>query len=176
LSFGRVWFWVAASTAAVAVVLAVLAARDRPSPTAKVVSVVAPSPAPTEPDSASRETAAAPPAPRPESLAGTEPDGALVVDAAGVFVATPAAEVRFAFSNASDRPNAMPGTAAVEDAMSEAWIAFARTGDPDHPGIPEWPLYDVRTRPTMVFDVQSRVVNDLRPTERAVHDRVGLRR
>jgi lipase chaperone LimK len=89
LSFGRVWFWVAASTAAVAVVLAVLAARDRPSPTAKVVSVVAPSPAPTEPDSASRETAAAPPAPRPESLAGTEPDGALVVDAAGVFVATP---------------------------------------------------------------------------------------
>ena len=64
----------------------------------------------------------------------------------------------------------------VEDAMSEAWIAFARSGNPSHPGIPEWPVYDLEARPTMVFDVQTRVVEDLRPIERRVHDRVGLRR
>jgi para-nitrobenzyl esterase len=91
-------------------------------------------------------------------------------------LATHAAEVRFVFRNASDRPNAMPGAAKVEDAMSNAWIAFARRGNPSHPGIPAWPVYDLQTRPTMVFDVESRVVKDLRPIERQAHDRVGLAR
>jgi para-nitrobenzyl esterase len=91
-------------------------------------------------------------------------------------LATHAAEVRFAFSNASDRPNAMPGAAQVEDAMSEAWIAFARDGDPGHPGIPRWPTYNLGSRATMVFDVESEVVDDLRPIERQAHERVGLPR
>ncbi len=89
-------------------------------------------------------------------------------------LATHAAEVRFVFRNASDRPNALPGAAKVEDAMSDAWIAFARRGNPSHPEIPSWPVYDLNTRPTMVFDVDSRVVNDLRPIERQAHDRAGL--
>ncbi|MQA90246.1 MAG: carboxylesterase family protein [Gemmatimonas sp.] len=89
-------------------------------------------------------------------------------------LASHAAEVRFAFSNASDRPNAMAGADTVEDAMSEAWIAFARDGDPNHPGTSEWPTYDLQNRTTMVFDVENRVVNDLRSIERQAHDRVGL--
>jgi len=87
---------------------------------------------------------------------------------------THTAEIRFVFRNASDRPGAMPGAAKVEDAMSDAWIAFARHGNPSHAGIPAWPKYDVQSRPTMVFDVESRVVNDLRPIERQVHERVGF--
>jgi para-nitrobenzyl esterase len=91
-------------------------------------------------------------------------------------LASHAAEVRFAFRNASNRPNAMPGAGVVEDAMSGAWIAFAHHGNPNHATIPEWPVYDLETRPTMVFDVETRVVEDLRPIERKVHDRVGSRR
>ena len=44
------------------------------------------------------------------------------------------AEIAFVFGNASADPKARPGAKEVEDAMSEAWIAFARTGNPESPG------------------------------------------
>jgi para-nitrobenzyl esterase len=46
--------------------------------------------------------------------------------------------------------------------MSAAWIAFARNGDPDSPGLPHWPRYDVSARATMIFNDVSRVSNDPR--------------
>mgnify|MGYP006168938353 CR=1 FL=1 len=58
------------------------------------------------------------------------------------------------------------------DVMSEAWLAFARSGDPNHPGLPKWPRYDAETRATMVFDNKSLVVNNPRGKERAVLDSV----
>ncbi len=61
-------------------------------------------------------------------------------------------EIAFVFSNATASPTARPGAKAVEDAMSEAWIAFARTGNPNHAGLPTWPTYDAQNRATMVFD------------------------
>jgi para-nitrobenzyl esterase len=47
-----------------------------------------------------------------------------------------------------------PARLALGETMARAWIAFART---DNPG---WKPYDTTTRPTMVFDLQSRVEND----------------
>ncbi|MBI1252364.1 MAG: carboxylesterase family protein [Alphaproteobacteria bacterium] len=44
--------------------------------------------------------------------------------------------------------------------MSEAWIAFARTGNPATPDLPAWPAYDARRRATMQFDIPCRLVED----------------
>ena len=44
--------------------------------------------------------------------------------------------------------------------MNAAWAAFARSGVPDHPGMPAWPVYDPARRPTMVFDNTVEVVED----------------
>jgi para-nitrobenzyl esterase len=44
--------------------------------------------------------------------------------------------------------------------MNAAWTAFARTGSPDHKGMPAWPAYDPASRSTMVFDDQVEVVDD----------------
>ena len=79
-----------------------------------------------------------------------------------------AAEIAFVFSNATADPQARPGAREVETAMSEAWIAFARTGNPNHAGMPAWPTYDARTRSVMVFDAKTTVVDDPRASERAV--------
>jgi para-nitrobenzyl esterase len=51
---------------------------------------------------------------------------------------------------------------AVADQMSDAWLAFARTGDPG------WPAYDADRRATMLFNVDSRVDDDPLPEVRAV--------
>jgi para-nitrobenzyl esterase len=48
----------------------------------------------------------------------------------------------------------------VSNAMSEAWLAFARTGDPNTRALPEWPAYSLDRRATMVFDVPPQVVDD----------------
>ena len=43
---------------------------------------------------------------------------------------------------------------------SSAWTAFARTGNPNTPGLPQWPKYDASRRATMIFDVENKVVNE----------------
>lgn len=50
---------------------------------------------------------------------------------------------------------------------SDAWIAFARTGNPNHKGLPTWPVYTMVQRATMVFDAPAcTVVNDSGRAER----------
>jgi para-nitrobenzyl esterase len=44
--------------------------------------------------------------------------------------------------------------------MSEAWVSFARTGNPNHSGLPNWPAFDTTRRATMVFNNECTVVND----------------
>jgi para-nitrobenzyl esterase len=46
----------------------------------------------------------------------------------------------------------------MADLMSSVWIAFARTGNPNTEGLPEWSPYDLENRSTMVLDTKSHVV------------------
>jgi para-nitrobenzyl esterase len=65
-----------------------------------------------------------------------------------------------------------PGPAHMASQIGGAWVAFARTGKPDHPGIPHWPPLDTTQRPVMVFDTTSKVVDDPLQQVRAVLDSV----
>ena len=59
-----------------------------------------------------------------------------------------------------------PGARSVAARLSDAFIAFARSGDPNHPGLPAWTPYRLPDRETMVFDVEPRLENDPRGDER----------
>jgi len=56
----------------------------------------------------------------------------------------------------------------LAEQMSEAWLAFARTGNPGTPALPDWPAYEPGRRATMVFNLESRVVEDPFPAMRKV--------
>jgi para-nitrobenzyl esterase len=55
----------------------------------------------------------------------------------------------------------------VGDRMLAAWAAFAHTGDPSTADL-AWPTHDPATRPTVVFDVASRLEHAPADAERAV--------
>jgi para-nitrobenzyl esterase len=48
------------------------------------------------------------------------------------------------------------------DRLASAWVAFARTGDPNCEAIPHWAPYNATERPTMVFDSEMTAENDPR--------------
>jgi para-nitrobenzyl esterase len=75
-----------------------------------------------------------------------------------------------------DAPGSITGVApdarAVSDAMQDAFIAFARTGDPNHTGLPRWEPYGLPRRQTMIIDAPFRLADDPRGAERELFARV----
>jgi para-nitrobenzyl esterase len=87
-------------------------------------------------------------------------------------------EIPFAFDNVQISARMTGGGAeavALADKVSDAWIAFARTGNPNTPKLPHWPAFDAKDRATMVINNVSKVVNDpLREQRLAMYQATNL--
>lgn len=59
----------------------------------------------------------------------------------------------------------------LSENMMDAWIAFARTGNPAHGGIGDWPKYDTEKRATMIFGPTTGTEDDPFAEERGVLSR-----
>jgi len=57
-------------------------------------------------------------------------------------------------------------------AMSEAFMAFARTGEPNCKAIPRWEPYGLSRRQTMIFDAPPHMADDPRGAERRLFAKV----
>jgi para-nitrobenzyl esterase len=55
---------------------------------------------------------------------------------------------------------------ALAHKISAAYAAFARTGNPNHPDLPNWPAFNLTQRPTMILNNECKVVNDPNREER----------
>ncbi len=86
----------------------------------------------------------------------------------GLLRAGHSLDTALVFDNPDGRPMTGSSPARYEMAalMSETWIAFARTGNPNHEGLPTWPTFDEHRRQQMVLDLPPRVEADLDQPER----------
>jgi para-nitrobenzyl esterase len=81
----------------------------------------------------------------------------------GLLKAAHAMELSFVFGtydNIRDFVGQGYGPQRLAAQMHPAWVAFARTGDPNNRAIPHWPQYDTGSRSTMIFNLESKVEND----------------
>src|SRR5690606_31549140 len=88
----------------------------------------------------------------------------------GVMGAAHGGDIPFALNNyymsvvAGDRPeNILMGKI-----MSDTWVTFAATGNPNNPAIPEWAPYDLEKRMAIHFDVPTHTTSDHRGAMRAL--------
>ena len=79
------------------------------------------------------------------------------------------AELPFCFYNV-ERCVALTGGGpeahALAAKVADAWINFARNGDPNHIGIPKWPAFNAADSPTMIFDNECVMRNNPDKAER----------
>jgi para-nitrobenzyl esterase len=81
-------------------------------------------------------------------------------------------EIPFVFDDAHTYGANMTGggleARALAARMSDAWIAFSRTGNPNHKGLPMWPAFTAGKGETMIFDDKCEVKEDPDREERQI--------
>ena len=90
----------------------------------------------------------------------------------GRFGAFHTLDIPLVFDNAGQpgsRTGDGPDATAVAAMMSSALIHFARSGDPNHPGIARWEPYDLQRRQTLLFDTRTQLADDPRGGERELY-------
>lgn len=88
-----------------------------------------------------------------------------------------ALEIPFVFDNLAHSGNFVgnaPECAGIAERMSEAWLAFARSGMPSAHNLPDWPAYTPTERATMIFDATCRVTNDPGSEERRAWQGIAI--
>ena len=79
----------------------------------------------------------------------------------GILRSTHCMEIPFVFNNATVHASMTGGTkeaVALASKMSRCWANFARTGNPNAEGVPEWEPFNCETMPTMIFDNECKVL------------------
>jgi len=83
----------------------------------------------------------------------------------GELKSSHAIEIPFVFNtiNTANTENLIgdsPSRQILADNMHQAWISFAKNGNPSNNSIPKWSQYELKKRSTMIFDDDSKVDSD----------------
>ena len=95
----------------------------------------------------------------------------------GVFGTPHATEIPFAFDTLGNSASMIGDADAaqpVADQVSEAWISFARHGNPNERGLPYWPETTAENAVAMRLNMTSEVATDYFDKERAALEAAGL--
>jgi para-nitrobenzyl esterase len=65
------------------------------------------------------------------------------------------------------------GMRKLESECAGAWASLARSGNPNHKGLPSWPAYDSDKRAVMIFGTPSRIENDPTSEVRQIIEKRG---
>jgi para-nitrobenzyl esterase len=90
-------------------------------------------------------------------------------EAGGMLGAFHMLDIPLVFDNVDapgSRTGSSPEARRLAGQMADAFIALARSGDPNCRAIPHWPHFDLTQRPTMIFDSKLRIEHDPRREER----------
>jgi para-nitrobenzyl esterase len=96
----------------------------------------------------------------------------------GKLMTPHALDIPFVFDNTDSEHTAFGLTTGTEeerslaDKVSDTWIAFARTGDPNCGKLPHWPTYSKNSRQTLVIDNTSQIVEDPIRSRREIMQKV----
>jgi para-nitrobenzyl esterase len=93
----------------------------------------------------------------------------------GRFKSPHTIEIPFAFDNVQICSRLTGGGVEamnLADKVSDAWIAFARTGNPNTPKLPRWPEFTTKDRATLIIDTTSRIANDPLRAQRIAMSRI----